>query len=41
MDMKSLLCGVTTDFGQAHPGSPFGDVTEANAEVLHLVSAVW
>lgn len=40
MAMKSLLCGVTTDFGQAHPGSPFGDMSEADAEVLHLLSAV-
>jgi len=39
--MKSLLRGVTTDFGQAHPASPFGDKSVANAEKLRLLSAVW
>lgn len=32
---------MTTDLGQAYPGSPFGDMSVASAEPLRLLSAAW
>lgn len=37
--VQSTLCDVTMDLGHARSGSPFGGMSVASAETLHLLSA--